>query len=403
MEILYYLDRFPKLSESFVVNEIHELESRDHDVAVFALEDPGEEIAHDECDDLDATVRYADVPDGRFASISSEVVRPRMLRELPTGSWPDRCTRSLYRTKQCIDFLEELAFDVDVVHTHFATPTSYAGRCVASFFRVPFVVTTHSFDLYSEWNEKHRGSILRSADRIITISEYNRAFIDDTIAGEVPVDVVRAGVRPDKFEPSPGATVGRILTVARFVETKGLLYAVRAVSRAVEEFPQLEYHLVGSGEYESRLKSEIRELGLTDNVKVLGNVTDERLIAEYDRAQCFLLPCVVARSGHRDGLAMAGNRDGIPVVLMEAMAMETPPVSTSISGIPELITDGKDGLLVEPRDPRALAEALVALVDDPSKAAAFGKRARRTVMEDFDVETEVGKLESILEAECRSP
>ena len=117
----------------------------------------------------------------------------------------------------------------------------------------------------------------------------------------------------------------------------------------LDDRDDLEYHIVGSGPQESMIRARIEEHGIEDTVSLLGHVSDERLIRELDQAELFVLPSVVAADG---------DRDGIPVALMEAMAMETIPVSTMVSGIPELIVHRENGLLVEPGDSEELAEVI---------------------------------------------
>jgi glycosyltransferase involved in cell wall biosynthesis len=139
---------------------------------------------------------------------------------------------------------------------------------------------------------------------------------------------------------------------------------------------------------ESEIENQIEELRLADTVELLGNVTDKRLIAELDEASCFLLPCIVADSG---------DQDGIPVSLMEAMAMETPPISTNVSGIPELIDDRLNGFTVEPKNTDELAEAISSMLGSPEKQRRFGTHGRKKVINEFNIEKEAVKLESVFE------
>lgn len=387
MNVLYYLGTFPKLSMSFVLNELYELEKRGHDVAVFAIDNPNEEIEHEEYEELDIPVRYAESLSyaSALGLVSTKVINPSVLKHALFRARPRRHAMALHRSKQCIEFVEEADLDIDLVHTHFATLGTFPARYVASYYGVPSSVTAHAFDLYNDPDEDQLRHFLSEPDRVITISEYNRRYIRDEIADTTPISVVRAGIRPEKFEPTASSADGRVLTVARFMEKKGLLDAVRVLSRVVEEFPHVDYHIVGSGPQEAEIREQVDELGLNDNVELLGNVDDERLVAEYDEASCFLLPCLVAESG---------DRDGIPVALMEAMAMETPPVSTRVSGIPELIDHRENGLLAESRDIEGLADAVSSVLADERRRREFGEAGRRKVTAEFNVEKECSKLES---------
>lgn len=385
MHILYYLYTFPKLSESFILNEIYELERIGHTVSVFALTRPEDEVIHAEFDELDATIRYAGRPGYTDISelFSPKLLHPIILRNSLFQADPISHAANLYWTKHCREFLTNLDSSIDIVHTHFATPESFAAQYIAAVEDVPFTVTTHAHDIYAPRNESMARRLLKRTDRIVTISERNRSYIRDQFTSDTPVDIVHAGIRPEKFSQSDAGVNRRLLTVSRFVEKKGIRYAIDAVAEIVEEFPDLEYHLIGSGPLRSRLEQRVKYHDITENVTFFDNVSDDRLHSGYDTAQGFLLPCVIEESG---------DRDGIPVVLMEAMAMQTPPVSTTVSGIPELVTDGKNGLLVEPNDSTAVANALRRLLSDDNKCTQLGYQARQKVMAEFNVELEAQKL-----------
>ena len=391
MNVLYYLRRFPKLSESFVLNEIYELERAGHEVAVCALYRTDEELTHEEFGELDVPIRYIEPPTYRNATelLSTKALHPRILRRAFHRLSPVDHVANLYRAKRCIEFVDDLDGGIDHVHTHFAMRTQFPARYVAAYYGVPFTITTHANDLFSEPVGRYTGSLLRSADRIVTISEYNREYIRNRFAEETPIDVVRAGIRPEKFSPNVPTVDYRVLTVGRFVEKKGLEYALEAIDRVAGRIPEVEYHVVGSGRRRDTLEREVEELGLESNVTFLNNVDDQQLRTEYAEARCFLLPCVVAESG---------DRDGIPVVLMEAMATKTPAVSTRISGIPELIDHEVNGLLTEPRDSAATATAVVRLLRNDEEWSAYRTRAHERVISEFNIATEVERLEASFEA-----
>ncbi|MCU4926479.1 glycosyltransferase family 4 protein [Halobacteria archaeon AArc-dxtr1] len=390
MKILYYLHSFPKLSQSFVLNEIYELDQNGHDVAVCARNRPTSSITHDELDELELPLYYVDRPsvtDG-IELLSTKCFHPAILKHAGYRAPIKHHAANLFHAKRCIEFIQQLGWGLDHVHTHFASKTRFPARYVASYFDVPFTITTHAYDLYREPIDPSAGKLLQSADRIITISEYNRRYIRNRFTADVPIDIVRAGIRPEKFSPAGNTAENRIVTVSRFVEKKGLQYALEGVALATERIPDIEYHIIGSGRLEDELRQQVTELGLEDTVSFLENVSDQRLLNEIDEANCFLLPCVIADSG---------DRDGIPVALMEAMAMETPPISTSVSGIPELITHEENGLLVEPRNPNLIADALVDLLQSEDQQAKYGANGRQTVSQDFNITHEATKLEAVFE------
>lgn len=385
MNVLYFLDSYPKLSLSFVTNEVRSLRERGHDVAVFALVNPGEDASQPP----DVPIGHASRPTPGDVTdlLRGAVLDHRVLREASFAAGPLRHLGALHRAQQCIDFVDHLGFDVDVVHSHFATLRTFPGQYVAANYDVPRTLTTHAFDLYADPDLRKLDHYIDRADHVVTVSEYNREFIETTIGPSTPVSVVHAGIRPDEFDPQPERRAdSRVLTVARLVEKKGLPDALRAIVRVRDAVPNVEYHVIGDGPLRSELEALIAEYRLGGTVELLGPVSDERLRREYAEASCFLLPSVISESG---------DRDGIPVVLMEAMATGTPPVTTAVSGIPELVDHDENGLLVSPGEPRDLAGAVVRLLGDSDLIRRLGRAGRETVVAEFDATTEATKLESI--------
>ena len=390
MNILYYLETFPKISQSFILNEIYELEKRGHNVVVFAVNQPQDDIEHQEYNEIDIPVCYADPLSYADAInlLSPKILRPKILRNAKFKASVETHFAAFNWSKQCIEFVDELNLEVDLIHSHFITAKWFSGRYVASYYNIPFTMTAHAFDLYNNPNKEQLEHIVDKIDHLVTISEYNKDYVRDEISEKTPNTVIHAGIRPEKFKPGSSSVDQRILTVSRFVEKKGLPYAIKAVSKIVDDYPSLQYHIVGSGEMKSEIENQIKELRLADTVELLGNVTDERLLAELDEASCFLLPCIVADSG---------DQDGIPVSLMEAMAMETPPISTNVSGIPELIDDQQNGFTVEPKNTNELAKAISSILSSPEKQRRFGTRGRKKIINDFNITKEAAKLESVFE------
>ena len=396
MDILYYLREFPKLSESFILNEIYTLKQRGHNVAVFAIGSPDDSFTHDEFDELDVPLRYADVPSpaGAVRSFASTFATYPCVEVLSTDVSVKTNVGNVIWTGECIEFVDGLEWDIDCIHSHFATPFSLPCTYLRTHYDVPFVLTTHAHDIFREPVGDYTEKLLASADRVVTISAYNREYMRDRFAFETPIDVVHAGVRPEKFDTTASARDRRVLTVARLHEKKGYETALEAIAVVAREVPNVEYHIVGSGSRYDELTRLVSSLGIEENVTFLNNVSDTELLAEFDRARCFLLPCVITESG---------ERDGIPVSLMESMAMQTPPVTTTTSGIPELVTHGENGLLTPPRDPDATAASVLRLLNDDDEWRELSRRARETILDEFNVQTQVDGLLTTFEAARNVP
>lgn len=385
MNILYWLRQYPKISESFVLNEIHELERRGHNVAIFALDNPGETVVHNEVTSLDLPVHYANLPPhiDFSALLNRAILDDKIRKEAYHFTRPVYQLGSLYLASQCINFLEKEDFDVDIIHSHFATVDKFGAQYTAAYFDVPHTITAHAFEIFSDPDWSTLNTLFSKCDRIIVPSQYNKSYLEQNSTTDRPIDVVPATTRVKKFEPTDRENPNRLLSVGRLVEKKGFRYAIEAVAELQTDFPDIEYHIIGSGELKADLQELVAKRGLEEHIQFFSNISDDQLIEEYDQAAVFVLPCVVAEDG---------DRDAMPVVLKEAMAMKTVCVSTTVSAVPELITDGHDGILVEPENSEALANAIRQLLSQPARRNEIGINARKTVKEKFNIQDCVGTL-----------
>ncbi|WP_283403311.1 glycosyltransferase family 4 protein [Halorubrum sp. DM2] len=390
MRILYTVNEFPKLSESFVINELYELKQRGHDIVVFSFTRPDEEVTHEEISGMDISVYYAKQPS--LTSLpelfSKSVLNPKVLRHAAFFEGPLHHAYYLHFGKQIIEVINKEE-EIDLIHAHFAAPNRLACTYAAVYYEIPCTVTAHAYEIFSPPSLKRLQRVCSRFDHVIVPSEYNKRYLSEEIGVETDMTVVPATTSVDKFEPSDGCVSGRLLTVARLVEKKGYEYAIDAVTELIDRGYDVEYHIVGTGEREETLRSRVREHGIEDYVKFLGHVSDERLETELHEAELFVLPCVIASDG---------DRDVAPVALKEAMATQTACVSTSISAIPELITDGHDGILVEPNDSEALVDALSSLLDDQNRRKEIAANGRKTVESKFDISQAVDELVSVFQS-----
>lgn len=390
MKILYTVNEFPKLSESFVINELHELYQRGYDIAVFSFSQPDEEVTHEEMEKMDIPIYYGTQPS--LSSLpelfSKNILNSTIIRQAAFIEDPFHHAYCLHLGKQIIETIEK-EDGVDLIHAHFAAPNRLACTYAAAYHDIPCTVTAHAYEIFSPPSIKRLQRVCARFDHVIVPSEYNRRYLRNEIGVETDMTVVPATTSVDKFEPSDDCVPGRLLSVARLVEKKGHEYAIDAVAELVEQGYDVEYHIVGTGEREEFLRERVREDGIKDHVEFLGHVSDERLESELHEAELFVLPCVIASDG---------DRDVAPVALKEAMATRTACVSTTISAIPELITDGHDGILVEPNDSEALTDAIASLFDDPSRRKEIAANGRETVENKFDISQTVEQLVDVFQS-----
>ena len=381
MRIGYILGQFPKLSETFILNEISELIRRGHDVYIFSLFNSKEDIVQPEVEEYSLLERTYYPPS--YHKLCIELARfDRLL---------------FYRNRRkinkfyCIAVARHFSkiakkLDLDVLHAHFANESTFTAMLMSKLTGLSFTFTAHAFDIFIDPDVKALEERMENASAVIAISEYNKKYLQ-SIYNNKKIFVVRAcpnleklnKIRrdPEQFE---------ILTVGRLVEKKGIKYGILAMREVVKEFPEVQYTIVGSGPQSVELKKLTESLGLENNVRFLGAVDERTLMAEFSKAAVFILPCVKAKNG---------DMDGIPVSLMEAMYLQIPVVSTNISGIPELIENEKEGFLVEPKNVEQLANAIKILLQDEDMRRKMGKRGRRKIEEKFNIQKEVQKLERV--------
>jgi glycosyltransferase involved in cell wall biosynthesis len=261
------------------------------------------------------------------------------------------------------------------LHIHFIHSPCNVGMYAAVAARLPFSVTAHANDLYVE-----RSLIVEKGMRaafLSTISEVNRSELKRLGVHEAKIRHLPCGVDTQWFDVkfrNPDAN-GRLLCVARLVEKKGVDLVIRALSELRRFGHRAHLRIVGDGPKKGALEELATELGVRGDVQFLGPLGRNRIRDELCAADAFVLPC------RQDA---NGDRDGIPVVLMEAMAMGVPVLSTRISGIPELVIHGEGGLLVDPEDVQSLAESLDDLLSHPMEAASLGLEGQKRVLERHD-------------------
>jgi glycosyltransferase involved in cell wall biosynthesis/peptidoglycan/xylan/chitin deacetylase (PgdA/CDA1 family) len=398
--VAYVTSRFPKLSETFVLTELLAVRGRGVRVDVHPLQRKREPVMHPEAREPAAEAYYE--PLLSPAVLSSQLYwlrrRPRAYLGTVTaalrGTWgsPKFFAGALVflpRAAHAARRMQEAG--VEHVHCHFAHHPTLAGFVIRRLTGIPYSFTAHGSDLHVDRTMLPQK--VAEAAFVATISEDNRRLIIDT-AGERFADrvhVIRAGVDTAHFAPPvngdrrPGSPAGalRIVCVGTLHEVKGQRHLVEACRLLAEQGVDVHGRLIGDGEDRAMLEGAIAAAGLQGRVELAGALTRDQVAAELAAADVLVAPSVPTKQG---------RREGIPVVLMEAMSSGLPVVASRISGIPELVQDDVSGLLAPPGDAAALAAALRRLADDPGLRARLGVAGRRTVQEGFDVERSAEQL-----------
>ena len=251
----------------------------------------------------------------------------------------------------------------------------------------PYSFTAHAKDIYLTEPDILRDK-MREAEFVVTCTGFNKRYLEGVGGDVVPVHLIYHGLDLARFTRGPHEQIvplaaysdhGRlplVLAVGRLVQKKGFDTLIRACALLRDRGLRFRCLIYGEGEQRPVLAALIESLDMGGFVRLPGSVLQEELVEIYRQTTVFALPCQVLDNG---------DRDGLPNVIVEAMAMEVPVVSTEISGVPELVEDGVNGFLVPSRDPQALADRIETLLRDPALRARFAQQGRRKVHEAFDV------------------
>ncbi|MFW6323880.1 MAG: glycosyltransferase [Desulfovibrionales bacterium] len=395
MKIAFFLSSFPVLSETFILNQITGLLGLGHQVDIY-VNSINKGLSHPDVQSFNLLERVhlhghvsAINPKGKSKKLLKAA---RILAESRNGFLLP-LLRSLNVFKYGRSALTLNLFfgshalqgqAYDIIYCHFGPNGSIGARFKEiGALRGKLVTTFHGYDLSSYLHFQGKevySSLFQHGDAFLPISRRWKDTLlemgcpaEKTFVHRMGIDLSRFCFRP-RFPVNDGKV--RLFTVARLVEKKGVRYAIEAVARILPEFPNLQYVIAGDGPLRSKLLALAGELGVHRNVELVG-WQGQDAIAEYmQQSDILLCPSVTDRNG---------DQEGIPVVLMEAMAQGLPVLSTFHSGIPELVVDGKNGFLVQEKDAAQMAEKLRFLLDNPGMWEEMGRAARDHIEEQYDI------------------
>jgi glycosyltransferase involved in cell wall biosynthesis len=393
------MSRFPKASETFILNEALELRRLGLRVELFPLLEERGPAVQPESAELARTARYPRREPRAVLAAQVHWLRARPRAYL--SAWaealygnrtsPKFLARTLAVVPAAAWFAREMErIGISHVHAHYATHPALAAWVCHRLTGLPYSFTAHAHDLYVE--RPMLAAKARDAAFVVAISEFNRRMLEELLdprdAGRV--HVVRCGVDIERFTPRPREPHAglRIACVASLEPYKGHVHLVDALAQLAHDGVAFECNLVGGGELRAALEARVQALGLGGSVRFLGPQPSERVAALVGAADVVVLPSIITAEGKMEGL---------PVALMEALAVETPVIASAISGIPELVEDGVTGLLVPPGDPQALAAALARLAADPEQRSRLGRQGREQVRAQHDIHANVAALAALIE------
>jgi glycosyltransferase involved in cell wall biosynthesis len=395
MKIAYAVSQFPKLSETFILRELVELGARGHDLVVLSIKRDNEPLAHSEAAALRARTFYPEMAPALRAALVAAALRPAALARvvgrlvLAHAGHPAMLAKSLALLPMALLFGRRLrAAGVRHLHAHWASYPATLAWIIHRMTGIPYSVTGHAHDLYLP--NPMLAAKLRESAFFATISEFNRALLIQTCGPSAlrKVRLVRCGLPLEEFPWSPPRKRApglppTIVSVGRLVDYKGFDVLVRACARLRDAGLPVMCVLVGEGPERRSLQRLAGSLGLEALVRFEGARRQPEVRALLREADLFVLACVRGRDG---------QQDGIPIVLMEAMALGVPVASTRLSGIPELVVDRETGLLAAPGDDAHMADVMRRLLEDRPLAEALSRGARERVERDFDLRRSVSAL-----------
>jgi glycosyltransferase involved in cell wall biosynthesis len=397
--VAFVLKGYPRLSETFIAQEILALERRGLDILIISLRHPTDGRVHPVHDEIRAPVNY--LPEYLYQEPLRVLDAWRRVRRWTAypkvfGMWlrdlrRDLTANRVRRFGQALVLASELPSDVTRLHAHFLHTPASVVRYAAALRGIPWTGSAHAKDIWTtpEWELREK---LESCAWLVTCTEANRAYLA-SLAPVGRVELVYHGLDFGRFKENAlancparaGATPDDpvlVLSVGRLVEKKGTDVLLDALAMLPKALHWRLIH-VGGGPLGGKLKRQAESLGLSACISWRGAMTQTDLLAEYQAADLFVLASRIAQDG---------DRDGLPNVLMEAQSQGLPCVATRVSAIPELIEDRVTGLLVAPEAPEALAEALRSLIADPALRQSLGTAGRRRVTARFDMEANIAKL-----------
>ena len=395
MRVAFVLKGYPRLSETFIAQEIAALERRGLDILIVSLRRPSDPRRHPVHHEIRAAVLY--LPEYLLLeplrvlkawlklrkNPAYRPVRSLWLKDLVRDPTPNR----VRRFGQALVLAAEAPAGVGGLHAHFLHTPASVTRYAAALLGLPWSGSAHAKDIWTtpEWDKREK---LASCQWLVTCTRANREHLA-ALAPAGRVELVYHGIDLERFKPGKAPARSRdgsraadpvvILSVGRLVEKKGTEVLLAALARIR---PGLHWRFVhvGGGRPLKRLASS---LGIAERMEWRGALTQDELLAEYRKADLFALASRIARDG---------DRDGLPNVLAEAQSQGLACVATRVSAIPELVRDGETGVLVGENDPEALARALESLIASPVRRRALGQAGQSRVVQGFALDANIEVL-----------
>ena len=398
-----FLKGYPRLSETFIAQEILNLQRAGMDLQLVSLRHPTDTKRHPVHHEITAPVNY--LPEYVHHEWGRCFRGWQTARKLPgyknaRNVWLKDLIRDLSRNRfrrfvQALVAAAELDPDTSWLYGHFIHTPGSVTRYTAIMRDLPYSISAHAKDIWTspDWELSEK---LNDAEWAVTCTRGGADHLASLASDKERVKLVYHGLDLERFA-KPKATGStrdgsdsnfpvQFLSVGRAVEKKGLDTLLDALALLPQTLNWRWTHIAG-GPLLGELKAQAERLGISDRLNFLGSQAQSQVLQAYRESDVFVLPCRIASDG---------DRDGLPNVIVEAQSQKLPVISTPISGIPELIENGSNGLLVEPDNPQKLADALLELARDPARRKSMGAEGMARVHTQFNAANEIGQLLDLL-------
>ena len=418
LRIAYVIEKFPSPTESFILNEILQLQKRGIELYILVLRKQKRYFCIPELTKLNFPVIFLPKIYFLFPVLSffRELLSEMSFRSCVVQNTPARysfkqvwallslnrifhsyCpglhTGSLlkdFRNYQISLFFKHKLKrkNISHIHAHFAFIAVDIASVLSKLLEVKYSLTAHAQDIYT--NLPKIQQVIGDTSFVITCTQYNRHFLNKISDSKYAdkIYTVYHGVEISKWLSSHhyhkiGCSEIRVLSIARLVEKKGLIYLLKAIRLLIEMDVQISCTIVGEGPLRRYLENQIKDNGLGTSVRLLDFLPQGQIKSLFAQSDIFILPSVIAQNG---------DRDGLPNVIMEAMLSGVPVISTPVSAIPEIVKDGITGILVKEKDEKAIADAVIKLKKCPELYYKITANGRKEVIERFDLEENIDEF-----------
>jgi colanic acid/amylovoran biosynthesis glycosyltransferase len=360
LRVGYVLKRFPNLSQTFILNEILELERQGVSIDILSLRKPRAEPTHSALNKLKAQVTYIEEATKESDKLIAEEV----------AAWA--------KSRQ-----------IQHLHAHFATSAAKISMLASKLANITYSFTAHARDIYHEKVDKQAlAQRIQNAQFVVTVSDFNLDYLNNLLdqhSCSGNIHRLYNGLDLELFTTAPSSNhePGLIVSIGRLVPKKGMHYLVEACAILRERNVLFRAVIIGDGEERTQLEQVINKLALEQQITLVGALAQSEVIATLSCADLFVLPCIVGDDG---------DMDGLPTVILEAMAIGIPVVSTRLAGIPEMIHNQINGLLVEQKQAIELADAMQSLIESNDRRFRFRNQSFKHMEEHFNLRKNIAQL-----------